>query len=146
MIAESAAWRPRYGVEHSGSRYRDECMLSGSWRADGIHWGSGEGGREDMTCSVRDLAGQIERNREVAARMASAITAAKPSGDDTYLQALVYGHTVTRADILRLEDIHDRRTDGRLTAAARERIAAALTVQLRDRDAKAQAAWRHCNG
>ena len=73
-------------------------------------------------------------------------TAADIEWIDRYGHALVCGHRIHRTDILALETIHDRRSDGHLTAAAREKIAANLTFQLQERDDRALAAWEAAHG
>lgn len=60
---------------------------------------------------------------------------------DTYGHARVCGHDVHKTQILALEEPGDRRADGHLTAAAKERIAQALTVRLCDHSARERAAW-----
>lgn len=74
---------------------------------------------------------------------------------DTYGHARVCGHTVHKSAIRAVEQPGDRRIDGHLTAAAKERIAGALTDQLRDlrehapgvhRDLGHAMTWRHCDG
>ena len=57
--------------------------------------------------------------------------------------ALVCGRMVTRADICDLETLGDRRSDGRLTAEAKERIAASLAERL---EARRFHHVRDCNG
>jgi hypothetical protein len=70
------------------------------------------------------------------------VSAADVEWIDRYGEALVRGHRFVKADILRLEVRGDRRVDGRLMVAARQRIADVLTVELRDRVARALAAWQ----
>lgn len=61
---------------------------------------------------------------------------------DSYGHARICGQQVHKATILALEQPDDRRADGHLTAAAKERIAADLTTQLCDHSARELAAWR----
>jgi len=74
---------------------------------------------------------------------------------DAYGHARVCGHTVHRSAIQALERAGDRRADGRLTVAAKERIADTVTEQLRDlhnrtpgvhHDLGQPTTWRHCDG
>jgi hypothetical protein len=78
------------------------------------------------------------------------VSAADVDWVDRYREALVCGHRVSEADIARLEHRSERRSDGRLTVAARERIAAVLTGELRERNGGAPqrpaSCWRHCEG
>ncbi len=60
---------------------------------------------------------------------------------DAYGAARVCGHRVHRQTVLDIEQSGDRDAEGRLTAAARERIAVALTQRLRDAEARSLAAW-----
>lgn len=74
---------------------------------------------------------------------------------DTYGHAQVCGHLVHKTQILAFEETGDRRGDGHLTAAGKQRIADALTAQLCAEAARELAAWhaagrpvtwRTCNG
>ncbi|MFD0557688.1 hypothetical protein FB566_2974 [Stackebrandtia endophytica] len=74
---------------------------------------------------------------------------------DTYGQARICGLIVHKATIQGLERPSDRRLDGYLTAAAKERLADQLTAQLVSHDQQSRAAqhaarepaiWRFCNG
>ncbi|HIW62187.1 MAG TPA: hypothetical protein H9881_07005 [Candidatus Stackebrandtia excrementipullorum] len=60
---------------------------------------------------------------------------------DTYGFARVCGHHIDRETVLHIEQASDRRDDGRLTGAAKERIAAELTERLHEMSAQAWAAW-----
>ncbi|MFD0560051.1 hypothetical protein FB566_4044 [Stackebrandtia endophytica] len=74
---------------------------------------------------------------------------------DSYGQARVCGLIVHKATITGMERPGDRRSDGHLTAAAKERLATQLTRQLVSHDQQSRAAqhaarepaiWRFCNG
>jgi len=70
---------------------------------------------------------------------------------DTYGQARVCGLIVHKATIRGLERPGDRRPDGHLTAAAKERLAERLTEQLINHDTWRNsggkpAPWRYCDG
>jgi len=69
---------------------------------------------------------------------------------DTYGQARVCGLIVHKATIRGLERPGDRRDDGHLTAAAKERLAEQLTQQLINHDSwrggGKPVPWRFCDG
>ncbi|MFD0556998.1 hypothetical protein FB566_2250 [Stackebrandtia endophytica] len=74
---------------------------------------------------------------------------------DSYGQARICGLIVHKPTIRGLERPGDRRPDGHLTAAAKQRLADELTGQLISHDQQSRAAqhaarepaiWRFCNG
>jgi hypothetical protein len=74
---------------------------------------------------------------------------------DSYGHARVCGHTVHKSAILALEQPGDRRSDGHLTAVAKERIASTVTEQLCALHNLTPGVlhvlgqpmtWRHCDG